>query len=382
MSGGRRPLGPSLPRLRRGTRWARSAAPRAARPGRPRAPGATGGRERRRCRAAGDRTRGGPRARLRRPVLAADRAPDPRVRRLRRAPPSRPADRDDPRAHPARPGALRRPGVGLLRRGSEAAQRAARARNPGARHLLRDAGDGARARRPGRSRRDGGVRAHRADAHRRRRPPARRAAPRAAVLDEPPRLGLRPTRGLHGARRQPGISGCGARAPRARPLRDPVSPRGRPYPIRPADPGALPARDRGLRGRLVAGVGDRRAGRADPGRGRRGRRDLRALGRGRLRDRGGARAPRGRRPARLRARRSRADAQERGPSGGRGDAGARGQPDPRRRRGALPRSARRGRRPGAQAEDHRRGVHPRLRGGGREARRGLLSWSRARCTRT
>ena len=38
-------------------------------------------------------------------------------------------------------------------------------------------------------------------------------------------------------------------------------------PVRPADPGAFPHRDRGLSRRLVAGLGDRRAGRADPHRG-------------------------------------------------------------------------------------------------------------------
>ncbi len=41
---------------------------------------------------------------------------------------------------------------------------------------------------------------------------------------------------------------------------------------------------------------------------------------------------------------------------------------PRRRGGPLPRAARRGRGPRDQAEDHRRGVHPRLRGGGRQGR--------------
>ena len=39
-------------------------------------------------------------------------------------------------------------------------------------------------------------------------------------------------------------------------------------------------------------------------------------------------------------------------------------------------------RAGGEAQDHRRGVHPRLRGGGREARRTCASWSRGRSTRT
>ena len=86
----------------------------------------------------------------------------------------------DPRARARGAGALRRPRLGLLRGGAEAAPRAARARDPGARHLLRDAGDGARARRPRRGRRRGRVRPHRAQPRRRRRPAARRAAARAA----------------------------------------------------------------------------------------------------------------------------------------------------------------------------------------------------------
>ena len=70
--------------------------------------------------------------------------------------------------------------------------------------------------------------------------------------------------GLHRARVEPRLAGRRARGRRPRPLRDPVPPRGRPHALRAADPRALPARDRRLRGALVAGVGDRRAGRADP----------------------------------------------------------------------------------------------------------------------
>ena len=40
------------------------------------------------------------------------------------------------------------------------------------------------------------------------------------------------------------------------------------------------------------------------------------------------------------------------------------------------------RRARAQAQDHRRGVHPRVRGRGGEARRTSASWSRGRSTRT
>ena len=56
--------------------------------------------------------------------------------------------------------------------------------------------------------------------------------------------------------------------------------------------------------------------------------------------------------------------------------------DRRGRTGPLPRPPRRRGRAGAQAQDHRRGVHPRVRGGGREAPGRAASWSRERCTRT
>ena len=49
---------------------------------------------------------------------------------------------------------------------------------------------------------------------------------------------------------------------------------------------------------------------------------------------------------------------------------------------AIPRATRRGRRSGDQAQAHRRGVHPRLRGGGAQPRRRRASSCRARSTRT
>ena len=251
----------------------------------------------------------------------------------------------DPRAQARGAGPLRRPGVGLLAGGAAAAPRVAGARDPGAGHLLRDAGDGARARRPGRGRRGGGVRAYRRSVLTGDGGRLLAGLPsRAAGLDEPPRLGLRAAGRLQRARLEPGLAGGGARGHRARPLRDPVSPRGRPHALRTGDPRALPARDRRCARALVAGLGDRGAGRAHPRPGRRRRRDLRALRRGRLGDRGGAGAPRGWRPAHLRARRPRTDAKGRGGAGRRGDARARGQAGPRRRRAALPRPARRRRR--------------------------------------
>ncbi len=61
----------------------------------------------------------------------------------------------------------------------------------------------------------GRVRPHRADRARRRRRAARGPAGRAALLDEPPRLGLRASRGVHGARLQPGLPGGGLRGARS-----------------------------------------------------------------------------------------------------------------------------------------------------------------------
>ena len=120
------------------------------------------------------------------------------------------------------------------------------------------------ARRPRRGRRGRRVRPHPAHPLRRRRPAARRAAVRATVLDEPPRLGLRAAGRIRGARRQPGLAGGRLRGHGARPVRDPVPSRGRPHALRPAGPRPLPARDRRLRRDLVARLGDRRAGREDP----------------------------------------------------------------------------------------------------------------------
>ncbi len=139
-------------------------------------------------------------------------------------------------------------------------------------------------------------------------------------------------------------------------------------------------------------VVDRRAGGGDPRAGRRPAGDLRALRRGRLRGRRGARAPR--RSATSSpacssttgcCARASAEQVERDYVAATGirlkvvDA-----------RGPVPRRARRGHRPRGEAQDHRPAVHPgvrgrRPRGGGRgrRARRdGRASSSRARSTRT
>ena len=101
---------------------------------------------------------------------------------------------------------------------------------------------------------------------------------------------------------------------------------------------------------------------------------LRAVGRRRLGGRGGARPSRGRRPADLHLRRPRPDAQEGiGAAAGHLRARPRHEPGDGRRARALPRPAGRRRGPGAEAQDHRRRVHPGLRGGGRASSAGSTS---------
>ena len=93
---------------------------------------------------------------------------------------------------------------------------------------------------------------------------------------------------------------------------------------------------------LEPGVDRRGAGRADPRPGRRRPGDLRALGRRRLLGGRAARAPRDRRPAHVRVRRPRADAQERGRAGHlRVPRPLQGPARRGRRRGPLPRAPRR-----------------------------------------
>ena len=224
--------------------------------------------------------------------------------------------------------ALGRAGVGV--RGRRAAGRPGplRARRADARHLLRDAADGAGSRRAPSS-----APASRSSA-RRRCAPSRRASSSPACraeqtgwmshrdsVDGAARGRARDGRVAGGADR--GVRGSGAGA-----LRRAVPSGGRAHAARAGGAEELPLRRRG-RAADVDGRGrDRGAGRADPRAGRRRARALRALGRRRLGGRGAARAQGGRRPARLRLRRPRVPAQ------GRGGAGRRDL------RGALPRAAR------------------------------------------
>ena len=295
------------------------------------------GRRGARARARGRRRRGR-RPRLRRPVLAADRAPRARVRRVLRAAAAPRRRRGGPPAQPEGPDPLRRPGLGVRAGRAAAGPGAARARDPRARHLLRHAGAGAHARRPGRGRRGRRVRPLAADGRRARAGcwPARRPSSRAGC-----RTATRSTsrRRLHRAGELDRVAGRGARGRRARPLRHPVPPRGRPHALRPAGADDVPRGDLRLRAHVEPGVDHRRAGRRDPRPGRRRPRDLRALRRRGLERRRAARAPRDRRPADVRVRRPRADAQERGRAGDlRLPRPLQGPARRRRRRGPLPAS--------------------------------------------
>ena len=129
----------------------------------------------------------------------------------------------------------------------QASPRAARARDPGARHLLRDAGHGARARRPRGGRRLGRVRAHRAQPRGRWRAAARGAAGEPAGWMSHRDSVFAPPPGFDALAASPGSPVAALRGRRAPALRDPVPPRGRAHAVRPADPGAFPHRDRRLR---------------------------------------------------------------------------------------------------------------------------------------
>ena len=79
-----------------------------------------------------------------------------------------------------------------------------------------------------------------------------------------------PPPGFTRARLEPGLAGRRLRGHRARPLRDPVPPRGRPHPVRAPRSSTRFLREvAGCERAVVAGLGDRRAGRADPRPGRR-----------------------------------------------------------------------------------------------------------------
>ena len=154
------------------------------------------------------------------------------------------------RRAPEGPDPLRRPGVGVRAGRAAARPGAARARDPGARHLLRHAGAGADARRPRRGRRGGRVRPLAADGERARAGcwPARRPSRRAGC-----RTATRCTRRRRASprwRRSTESPVAARRGRRARPLRHPVPPRGRPHALRPAGADDVPRGHLRLRAHL------------------------------------------------------------------------------------------------------------------------------------
>ena len=247
--------------------------------------------------------------------------------------------------------------------------RALRARRPGARHLLRRPGHRPRARRHGGAHRPQRVRqdhAQRAQAGAR----PRRHARRRAVLDEPPRQHHRAAARLRGAGGQPRRARGRHGGPRARLLRRAVPPRGRAHAQGHGRPAQLPLQGLRLRPVVHARVHHRGVHPQDPRAGRRLQGDPRPLRRRRLVGRRPAHAPRHRRPPHLRVRRPGHDAHARGRPRGR-DLLRHVRHPARlgRRQRPVPRQARGRHRARAQAQDHRRGVHPLLRGGGAQAHR-------------
>ena len=198
--------------------------------------------------------------------------------------------------------------------------------------------------------------------------PVRRHRARAAGLDEPRRLDRPAAGGLPRHRpdrldavRRPGRSG-------PQPVRHPVPPRGGPHADRARGAAQLRGRDR-RRSAELDGREPRRDDRGrDPRAGRRRPRHLRAVRRRRLGGRGDAGASGHRRPADLHLRRPRADAQARvGAAARHLRARPRHEAGDGRRARAVPARLAGRRGSGGEAPDHRRRVHPRLRGGGDEA---------------
>ena len=161
------------------------------------------------------------------------------------------------------------PGLGLRRGRAAARSGAARARDPRARHLLRHAGARADPRRQGRGRRGGGVRPLAADGGRAGAAAGRHAGRSRAAGCRTATPSTRRRPGFTRARELVGVAGRGARGRRARPLRHPVPPRGRPHALRPARPDDVPRGDLRLRAHVEPGLDHRGADREDPRPGRR-----------------------------------------------------------------------------------------------------------------
>ena len=184
----------------------------------------------------------------------------------------------------------------------------------------------------------------------------------------------------HGHERERAGGGDGRRGSPA--LRAAVPSRGRAHGSRPRHPPQFRVRRLRVHRRLDDVVVRAGGHRAHPRAGRRRTGRLRPQRRRRLDRRRGAHSPRHRRSAHVHLRRQRRDAAGRG---GADPEALRAAGPAARLRGRLddvPRSAGGDHRPGAEAEDHRRRVHRRLRSRGAEARAPSTSSARARCTRT
>ena len=217
----------------------------------------------------------------------------------------------DARQEPEGDHPLRRPLVGLRRGRPAPGPRALRGRCPGLRHVLRLPADGDDPRRHRRQHRRPRVRPYPAERLAARLDPVRGHPRRAVGVDVARRRLLRRPRGLHRHRLHRRRPGRRLRERREEALRRPVPPRGHALHARPAGPGALPLPRRGHQPELDHDQRGRGAGRRDPRAGRHQARHLRAVRRRGLRGRRGPRAEGHRRPADLRLRRPRPDAQGR-----------------------------------------------------------------------
>ena len=307
------------------------------------------------------------------PGHPADRPPPARSRGLLRNPPlpvGRPGQAEAVRPQGHR--ALGRPGLGDRGPGARGRPRHLRRQRARPGHLLRRADHGPAARRHGRGGPPPRVRPRRACGQAALGPVRRRVAAgrQEAGLDEPRRSRDQAAAGLQRHRH------LGERALRrhlrrgAQVLRRAVPSRGDAHARRRQAFAQLRAQDRGLQGRLDDGRLQGPRHRPGPRPGRQRPRDLRPVGRRRLLGGGRAAARGDRRPAAVRVRRPRPAAAERGRAGR--------APVPRplqhpagpcRRLRAVPEGARRRERPRDQAQDDRRAVHRRVRGGGEEDRR-------------
>ena len=325
------------------------------------------------------------RPRLRRSVQPADRAPHPRLRGVQRAAAAQRAAGGGGQAQAPRDRALGRARVGVCAGRAEARSGTAGAGSAGDGHLLRDAAARARARRTSGAGGGGGVRTLGPEGYR-ARAAARGDAEGADVLDVSSRHRVRAPAGVHGAGLLERLAGGRRGGHDAGDIRNPVSSRGRAHALRAGDTDAVPDRHRRVRAHVVGAVDRRGSDRAHQGAGRGGQGHLRAVGRRGLLGGRAARAPRRRRSADVRVRRSRADAQGRGRAGGERVPGhVQGAAGGGRRGGALPGEAARRERARGQAQGDRRGVHQGVRGGGRRRSRCRTRPSfscRERCTRT